>query len=45
MMNRRTVPERDRSEIDAMFVEYAATRDTRLRDELVEAHILSLIHI
>jgi RNA polymerase sigma-B factor len=39
MMNRRTVPERDRSEIDAMFVEYAKTRDTRLRDQLVEAHI------
>src|SRR6187551_2066140 len=39
MMNRRTVPERDRSEIEAMFVEYAETRDTRLRDELVEAHI------
>jgi RNA polymerase sigma-B factor len=38
-MNRRNVPERDRSEIDAMFVRYAATRDMRLRDELVEVHI------
>jgi RNA polymerase sigma-B factor len=38
-MNRRTVPDRDRAEIDVMFVEYAATRDVRLRDELVEAHI------